>query len=91
MDARRPWVAISRCVPQEKGRHAMESRSDRTGLAKNVFQVHGVGSGDSAVLRKTLRREAMMPFLSELPPCLVGMEACSGAHYLGTGPVGTRA
>lgn len=50
-------------------------------LAKNVFQVHGVGGDGSAVLRKTLRREAMMPFFSELAPCLVGMEACSGAHY----------
>ena len=49
-------------------------------LAKNVFQVHGVGGDGSAVLRKTLRREAMMPFFSELAPCLVGMEACSGAH-----------
>ena len=50
-------------------------------LAKNVFEVHGVDAQDKAVLRKTLRREAVAQFFSELPPCVVGMEACSGAHY----------
>lgn len=50
-------------------------------LAKNVFEVHGVDVDDRAVLRKTLRREAVPQFFAELPPCLVGMEACSGSHY----------
>ena len=50
-------------------------------LAKNVFEVHGVDAQDNAVLRKTLRREAVAQFFTELPPCVVGMEACSGAHY----------
>lgn len=50
-------------------------------LAKTVFQVHGVGSDDRTVLRKTLRRDAVVPFFADLPPCLVGMEACSGSHY----------
>lgn len=50
-------------------------------LAKTVFQVHGVGSDDRTVLRKTLRRDAVVPFFAQLPPCLVGMEACSGSHY----------
>lgn len=50
-------------------------------LAKTVFQVHGVGSDDLTLMRKTLRREAVAPFFAQLPPCLVGMEACSGSHY----------
>lgn len=50
-------------------------------LAKHVFEVHAVGSGDKVVLRKTLRRDAVAQFFSELPACVVGMEACSGAHY----------
>lgn len=50
-------------------------------LAKNVFEVHGVDVDDRAVLRKTLRRDAVPQFFAELPPCLVGMEACSGSHY----------
>ncbi len=50
-------------------------------LAKTVFQVHGVGSDDHTILRKTLRRDAVVPFFAQLPPCLVGMEACSGSHF----------
>ncbi len=49
-------------------------------LAKNVFEVCGVDAEDSVVLRKTLRRDSVPRFFSELPPCIVGMEACSGAH-----------
>lgn len=50
-------------------------------LAKHVFQVHGVDGQDRAVLRKTLRRDAVAQFFADLPTCVVGMEACSGAHY----------
>jgi transposase len=50
-------------------------------LAKHVFEVHGVDAGDRVVLRKTLRRDAVAQFFSELPGCVVGIEACSGAHY----------
>lgn len=50
-------------------------------LAKYVFEVHGVDAEEKVVLRKTLRRESVASFFAELPPCLVGMEACSGAHY----------
>ena len=50
-------------------------------LAKNVFEVHGVDPDEKPILRKTLRRDALAQFFSDLPPCLVGMEACGGAHY----------
>ena len=50
-------------------------------LAKQVFQVHGVDYQDKVVLRKQLRRNQMLDFFSKLPPCLVGMEACSSSHY----------
>ena len=49
-------------------------------LAKYVFEVHGGDAEDKVVLRKTLRREAVATFFGGLPSCLVGMEACSGAH-----------
>jgi transposase len=32
------------------------------------------------VLRKTVRREKLMELVAGLPPCLIGMEACGGAH-----------
>ncbi len=49
-------------------------------LAKHVFEVHAVDARDGVVLRKRLRRDAVAQFFSELPACVVGMEACSGAH-----------
>ena len=50
-------------------------------LAKSIFQVHGVDAQGKVVVAKSLRRGQMMAFFSKLPPCLIGMEACSTAHY----------
>jgi transposase len=50
-------------------------------LAKNVFRVHGVDHDGKAVLRKKVTRRQLLPLLADIGPCLVGMEACSGAHY----------
>jgi len=50
-------------------------------LAKYVFEVHGVDAEDKVVLRKTLRRDSVPQFFANLSPCIVGIEACSGAHY----------
>lgn len=51
-------------------------------LAKNVFAVHGVDETGKAVLIKpSVRREALLELIAKMPPCLIGMEACSGAHH----------
>lgn len=51
-------------------------------LAKNVFAVHGINAAGKPVLvRPRVRRDQLMPLLAKLPPCIVGMEACSGAHH----------
>jgi transposase len=50
-------------------------------LAKNVFRVHGVDAHDKTTLQRALRRRQLLLFMAQLPPCLVGMEACGGAHY----------
>jgi len=50
-------------------------------LAKDVFQVHGVDGKGKAILRKQLKRSHMASFFANLPPCLVGMEACGSAHH----------
>ena len=52
-------------------------------LAKNVFQVHGVDERGKAVLRKQLRRDQVTAFFANLPPCLIGMEACGERSSLG--------
>lgn len=49
-------------------------------LAKRVFQVHGI-TADGEVVRKRLSRAKLMKFMAQQGPCLVGMEACGGAHH----------
>jgi len=50
-------------------------------LAKNVFQVHGIDERGKAVLCKQLRRAQVAVFFGNLPPCVIGMEACASAHH----------
>ncbi|MFQ5471183.1 MAG: IS110 family transposase [Gammaproteobacteria bacterium] len=50
-------------------------------LAKNVFQLHGVATDGEVVVRKQLKRSQLRHFFARLEPCLIGMEACGGAHY----------
>ena len=51
-------------------------------LAKNVFAIHGVDATGKAVLvRPSVARAKLLELLAALPPCLIGMEACSGAHH----------
>jgi transposase len=50
-------------------------------LAKSVFQVHGVDAAGQVVIRRRLRRGQVLEVFAKLAPCVVGMEACSGAHY----------
>jgi transposase len=50
-------------------------------LAKNVFQVHAVNACGKVALKKQLKRAQVLPLFANLPPCLIGMEACASAHY----------
>ena len=50
-------------------------------LAKHIFQVHGSDAEGRPPLRKRLRRSHVARFFANVPPCVVGMEACCGAHY----------
>jgi transposase len=50
-------------------------------LAKTIFQVHGVDAEGGVVIRRRLRRAEVAKFFAGLAPCLVGMEACAGAHF----------
>ena len=50
-------------------------------LAKHIFQVHGVDGAGRVVVRKAVRRNKLLAFFADLPPCLVGMEACGSAHH----------
>jgi len=51
-------------------------------LAKNVFAVHGVdATGRAQLQRPSVARGKLAELVFSLPPCLIGMEACSGAHH----------
>jgi transposase len=52
-------------------------------IAKQVFQVHGVDERGKVGVRKQLPRAKVLQFFVQLPPCLVGIEACSSSHYWG--------
>jgi transposase len=50
-------------------------------IAKNVFQVHGVDQHGKVVLRNRLSRGQVLAFFANLSRCVIGFEACGGAHY----------
>lgn len=51
-------------------------------LAKNIFALHGVDVAGKVVLqRPAVKRAKLLELTASLPPCLIGMEACSGAHH----------
>ncbi len=50
-------------------------------LAKHLFQLHGVDQHGKTTLKRHLKRDQMLSFFSNLPPSLIGMEACGSAHY----------
>src|SRR2546427_13212484 len=52
-------------------------------LAKSVFSLHGVGEKGQVMLRRTVRRDQLVKVVAGIAPCLIGMEACSGAHEWG--------
>ncbi|SEU46819.1 Transposase [Burkholderia cepacia] len=50
-------------------------------IAKTVFQVHYVDHDTGEVVNKPIRRAALLEHFANWPPCLIGMEACGGAHH----------
>ena len=50
-------------------------------LAKTSFSIVGMDKHGKVLLRKTLTRKKLLPFIAQQPLSLIGMEACSGAHH----------
>ena len=51
-------------------------------IGKNSFHVVGLDDRGAIVLRQKWSRGQIEARLANMPPCLVGMEACVGAHHL---------
>ena len=51
-------------------------------LAKNVFPVHGVNeAGKPSLVKPSVARGKLLELVASLPPCTIGLEACSGAYH----------
>jgi transposase len=50
-------------------------------IAKSVFRVHGVDAAGQVVMRRQLRRRHVLAFFQNLPPCLIGIEACASSNH----------
>jgi transposase len=52
-------------------------------LAKQVFSIHAVDKEGHVIMQRTVRRAQLAEVVANIPPCMIGMEACSGAHEWG--------
>ena len=50
-------------------------------IAKRYFQVHGISTTGAVTIRRKISRDGFLKLLADLSPCLVGLEAGSGAHH----------
>ncbi|KAG0190241.1 hypothetical protein DFQ28_002375 [Apophysomyces sp. BC1034] len=66
---------------ETKGASIMKVTTLGIDLAKNLFAIHDVNEQGKVMLRKLLKRDQMAAFFANLPPCLIGMEACGSAHH----------
>ena len=51
-------------------------------IGKDVFHLVGLNKEGQLVLRKKIKRMALITTFEELPQCIVGMEACLSAHFV---------
>ncbi len=52
-------------------------------IGKTAFHLIGLDQRGAIALRQKLSRSQVEARLANTPPCLIGMEACVGAHHLG--------
>jgi transposase len=52
-------------------------------LGKNTFPLIGMDARGKIVLRRKIARGQLQSCLANVPACLIGMEACTGAHHVG--------
>ncbi|AOJ40919.1 IS110 family transposase [Burkholderia sp. AU33423] len=50
-------------------------------IAKSIFQVHYVDQETGEIVNKPIRRGKFLEFFANRAACLIGMEACGGAHH----------
>jgi len=61
----------------------MQIRSVGIDLGKTTFHLVALSAAGKVLLRKKFTQKQLITFTANLQTCLIGMEACSGAHFLG--------
>ena len=51
-------------------------------IGKEVFHLVGLGTDGTIAFRRKIRRSSLKDVFEQLPPCVVGMEACLSAHFV---------
>src|SRR5215468_1828441 len=51
-------------------------------IGKEVFHLVGLGTDGTTAFRRKIRRSGLKDVFEQLPPCIVGMEACLSAHFV---------
>ena len=51
-------------------------------IGKTTFHLIGLNARGAVILRLKMSRSQLLARLANMPPCLIGMEACVGAHHL---------
>jgi transposase len=83
MDASRGIDVPKVGIVNTHGRETSKMQVTTIGLAiaKSVFPVHGIDARGRVVPRRRLARGKVLTFFASLPRCLIGLEACGGAHH----------
>src|SRR3989344_8481172 len=74
-------IESHRIIQPKKEESIMNVTTLGIDLAKNVFQLHGGNRQGKTVLAKKVTRSKLRETVANLPPCLIGMEACASSHY----------
>jgi transposase len=74
-------LKVSNIHPTKGGGSNMNVTILGIDIAKQVFQLHGLDKKGKVVLRKQVSRKKLTEVIVNLPPCVIGMEACGGANY----------
>jgi len=61
----------------------MQIRSVGIDLGKTTFHLVALGDNGKVLLKKKLTQKQLIAFTANMQTSLIGMEACSGAHFLG--------
>jgi Transposase len=81
------WDSLRRLPPQHPEKQPMDTittpvASIGIDIGKDVFHVVGFGKDGKIAFRRKIKRLALLETFRELPPSVVGMEACLSAHFV---------